>query len=142
MYKVHEKPIGVKFSQAQADNGANYDRRNEKRECVRSVKALVISKGKIKNPVSVRWYMAKSADGASPCYCEMWASDGVERYTNGAGSAGGYGYDKESAAFEDALREAGYTLDEAINGVGDTGIVRAINGVCRNLGYRGEVEIM
>jgi hypothetical protein len=73
-------------------------------------------------------------------FCGTDAPHGPE-YVAGSGSAGGYGYDKSSAAILDALRRAGLEL------VGDHG---ALNGGCgrsavwaafRELGYQ-VVEIL
>lgn len=42
-------------------------------------------------------------------YCCVWGSIKGE-YFNGSGNAGGYGYDKESAAFSNALQSAGFNV--------------------------------
>lgn len=55
---------------------------------------------------------------ASTAYCCMWVH-GPDTHRNGAGKAGGYGYHKESAAFADAVRDAGIDLDESIAGRGE-----------------------
>lgn len=42
-------------------------------------------------------------------YCNLWAW-GPDRYHHGHGKAGGYGYHKQSAALDAAIRSAGITL--------------------------------
>lgn len=61
-----------------------------------------------KELVTVRWYMGRSSQ-ASVVYCCVWIR-GKNRYFSGKGSAGGYGYHKTSAAFQDALTSAGIRL--------------------------------
>lgn len=69
-------------------------------------------------PLDVRFY-----GSGQTVYCCIWGSI-KGTYFNGSGKAGGYGYDKESAAFEDALQSAGFNVsglsatgqnEEAIN---------------------------
>lgn len=54
--------------------------------------------------LDVRFY-----GGNSTIYCCIWGSLNGIHY-NGSGKAGGYGYDKESAAFEAALKCAGFDV--------------------------------
>ena len=52
-------------------------------------------------PIDVRWYGTQAVT-----YCCIWGTiKGV--YFNGSGKAGGYGYDRSSAAFSEALESAG-----------------------------------
>jgi len=51
----------------------------------------------------------------------------------GTGKAGGYGYDKPSAAFEAAMRSAGVEFDSGIAGVGDSAIREALGVLARYL---------
>ena len=59
-------------------------------------------------------------------YACVWISDKAkQRYANGSGFASGYGYDRESAAAEFALRSAGLDVS-GIWGVGDGAIREAL----------------
>lgn len=62
--------------------------------------------------------------------CALWVS-GSDRYGRGAGSAGGGGYHKQSAALADAIRDAGIKLDQSISGVGDSAMERACEAIAR-----------
>lgn len=62
--------------------------------------------------VTARFYMGRSAS-ASVVYCCLWVhgrTKAGEVYTSGAGTAGGYGYNKESAALATAISSAGIEL--------------------------------
>jgi len=100
----------------------------------------VIHKGDIKVPVTVKWFMGRSRD-ASVVQCCVWVN-GAGVYTSGLGSAGGYGYHKESAAFADALRSANIAVDEGLSGRGDRAIEDALVAIVRALGYRGKVRVI
>lgn len=52
-------------------------------------------------------------------HCIAWIS-GKDVYGSGYGKAGGYGYCKESAAMEDAIRDSGIAMGEHWGGMGDT----------------------
>lgn len=112
-----------------------------------------------KELVTVRWYMGRSSQ-ASVVYCCVWIH-GENRYFSGKGSAGGYGYHKTSAAFQEALTSAGIKLMGSpyhgtektvkINGVeskqnfkrechiggcGDTAVDDALKAIGQALGYK------
>lgn len=72
---------------------------------------LVIDKKTERHIVDCRVYMGRSAS-SSTAYASIWIyGDNVpSNYTSGKGQAGGYGYHKESAAIEAALRSAGVEL--------------------------------
>lgn len=54
---------------------------------------------------------------------------------SGSGSAGGYGYDKPSAAAGEALRNAGFALEKSISGVGESAIREAVLAVAKAAGW-------
>jgi len=72
------------------------------------------------------------------CYCAIWITDTNQKKfgridydeknlkLQGTGSAGGYGYDKESAAVSDALTNSGVTLSKRISGVGQDALESAL----------------
>lgn len=124
------------------------------KEIVKTKQAVVYSKGELKTPVDVRWYMGRSSN-ASVVYCSLWIHD--KKHTSGYGIAGGYGYHKESAAMQEALASAGiklygsaYNTGEKenfkkecyIDGVGDTAEDNAIKAIVKALGYKGNVKII
>jgi len=74
---------------------------------------------------------------ATRCYCCLWVSD--SDYQSGSGWVGGYGYDKESAAVQEAITNAGYKLFHSgkkrkhcsISGVGREAIESALMAIGR-----------
>lgn len=119
-------------------NGRNY---GGEKEMVRAMSAVVYSRGELLQPVKVRWYMGRKADGAGRVYCSVWIH-GRGTECAGHGWAGGYGYDKESAAFESALGGAEVTLSESIGGAGDTATRAALESIVRAMGYSGKVLLI
>jgi hypothetical protein len=81
--------------------------------------------------VSARFYGSSSV-----VYCCVWiwphayGQDGAR----GAGKAGGYGYDKRSAALSEALSDAGVTLAKNIAGVGESAEREAMEAIARQFG--------
>ena len=97
--------------------------------------------------VDCRLYMSRSGDGASPIYCNLWIHGG-SIHGAASGKAGGYGYDKKSAAVSSALDNIGARLyqDDGIKsayiaGVGDTAIREALLAVAVALGYSADTLI-
>lgn len=64
----------------------------------------------------------------------VWIKGGG--YREGKGTAGGGGYDKESAAIAAALEAAGISLSEPIAGRGSAAVDGALEAVARAAGYR------
>jgi hypothetical protein len=62
---------------------------------------------------------------ASTAYACVWLNL-KDSYAVGKGKAGGYGYDKESAAISEALESAGIKLAHSIQGVGEQAIKGAL----------------
>ena len=81
--------------------------------------------------IDVRLYMSRSSS-ASVVYCALWIQ--VSPYGRGAGKAGGYGYDKNSAAVGYAIDDAGITLDKDIDGRGEYAILEALEAIAQSLG--------
>ena len=78
---------------------------------------------------TVRFYKT-----ASRIYCCIWGQG-----MSASGSAGGYGYDRESAAFADAAEKL-FIFDENISGVGAYAIDTAVAAIiCARSGYNGEI---
>lgn len=73
--------------------------------------------------IDIRFYFTKVT-----CYCCLWIdSKGVN--LRGSGSAGGYGYDRKSMAFEEAINNAGIFNFPKFGGSGD--IKFAIETLCK-----------
>ena len=86
----------------QARNAINYGGQKE------TLSRFVVMDKTGKEFVDCRVYMSRSRS-ASTVYASIWVhGNGV--YTSGKGSAGGYGYHKESAAIQDAITSAGIEL--------------------------------
>ena len=113
-------------------NGRNYGGEKEM-----TAAYIVIGIGKSRSDVdelaTLRVYMGRSRN-ASRVYASLWVH-GNGTHCAGSGWAGGYGYHKASAAASAAFANAGITLDEAINGRGDSAIVEALHALGLALGY-------
>jgi hypothetical protein len=80
--------------------------------------------------VTIRTYQVSDAGNVYAC---IWIN-GNEIHTNGSGSAGGYGYDKKSAAVQEAINNAGFTLSENIAGRGSILIRAAVIAIGEAIG--------
>jgi len=66
---------------------------------------VAYSKKQFSEPITVRWYFA-----GSTAYCCIWGNIKGQHFS-GSGSAGGYGYEKSSAALSSALQSAGFNVN-------------------------------
>lgn len=114
------------------------------KERVNTCKAVVASNGELTAPVEVRWWMGRS-NNASTVYCSVWVRCKDGNWLSGYGTAGGYGYDKESAAFAEALSSAGIELltDDGkpayVGGAGEYAVKEAVEAITRAAGYRSKL---
>lgn len=99
----------------------------DKAEHVGGYIGTVCQDGEILVPVDVRFYMGRSSS-ASVVKCAIWIYS-TDHHGMGYGSAGGYGYDKQSAALDEAIESCGIKLKERIGGVGDSACVGAIDAI-------------
>jgi hypothetical protein len=141
MKKFHaELPIDYVFNACNLGN---------KKEVVSTISVSGRISGKIKEIIDVRFYMSKSANGASPVHCSVWVCS-AERSCSGYGVASGYGYHKQSAALEAAFKSAGITFWDKkttvkskkqihFGGTGDGPANEACESVARALGGRGKL---
>lgn len=109
------------------------------RELIHAYKLIELKKdayGGVKELVDCRLYMGRSSS-ASKVYCAIWIN-AEPHYGSASGSAGGYGYHKQSAAVADAIEGAGIVLSDNINGVGSNAIRKAITAIGVALGYPEE----
>ena len=91
---------------------------------------LIINEPSLKEIVIARFY-----DTGKVTRCCLWINDSITAtHTSGGGMAGGYGHHKQSAAFSDALDNAGIE-NEQINACGDSAIKKAMGEIAEQLGY-------
>ena len=104
----------------------------DKKELVR---AYVVLSGN-KEVINVRLFMGRS-NSASVVYCNFF----VIGLQSGAGSASGYGYDKQSAALACAIDSAGIELSKDISGVGPSAIHEALGVIMEALDYQDHIIV-
>lgn len=86
---------------------------------------------KVKVIVDARFYFPRET-----MYCCVWVrSEKNNFYVSGGGHAGGYGYDKLSAAFAEALFNAGFDTKH-LSGVGENAMNKAITEIMEKLNYK------
>ena len=113
----------------------------DKKETVKQAVLIACKAGEFSEPITVRWYMSRSGDGASPVYCSLWIHCSPY-YVSGRGKAGGYGYHKASAAFQEACVSAGIELSQPVDGRGNDMVREAIIVIGEALGFeRAELHI-
>lgn len=93
---------------------------------------VTMRNGKFDTPIDLRFYGTGSMNYA----CIWWRDDRKGVYSSGTGSAGGYGYDRESAAAFEAFANAGVEYSTRWGGMGNTMIREALELLARKLGYR------
>lgn len=118
------------------ENGKHY---GGNKEMISAYNVVTISKGEIKSPVIVRCYMGKSSR-ASVVYASVWCNGKV--WCAGHGSAGGYGYHKESAAVQAAFESAGFSFNHDFGGAGEYEMKDAMKAAARAIGFRGKLEVI
>lgn len=149
--KTRQKNMKAVFTE-ECDNGAHL---GNKLEQVSRYK--LVDKKTEDTIVDVAVYMGRSRS-SSTVHASVWVqlaahkkpNDWEYRYTSGGGSAGGYGYDKESAAIGCAIRDAGIELygspyhaegkavmknKARIDGVGSSAVRKAILAIGYAAGY-------
>lgn len=114
------------------ENARNYG--GDKETTERKV-LIAFADGKFHHAIDARFYMGRSSS-ASTVYCSVWmhSRDG-KRYFAGRGSAGGCGYHKASAAFDDAVTSAGIKLAKNVSGCGDGPMELAMQAIATALGF-------
>lgn len=86
--------------------------------------------------------MVRFYGSAATVYCVVWISAwrhgfpaaGSTASCRGCGKAGGYGYHKASAAMQEALLDAGFTLSDDIAGRGDGAMREALESMAKLFG--------
>jgi len=120
-----------------ADNA----RMPDNKEMIAAYNVVAACKGGLTNVVTLRLYMGRSSQ-ASKVYACLWVHGRDGFNPNGSGSAGGYGYCKQSAAAGDAIRSAGIELSKNVNGVGMGCIESALELIAKKAGYNGKLLVV
>ena len=123
--------------------------RNGDRELTQRIVVLDDS-GTKRKLVDCRFYMGRSRN-ASVVYCSLWLTGTVSSenvWVSGSGKAGGHGYHKTSAAMQNAITAAGFTLVEndgvtlsPIDGRGDGAMRDAAIALAAALGYNDVILV-
>jgi hypothetical protein len=112
-------------------------RRLADKECINSLFAVVSTTTTPMCAVTVRWYMGRSRS-ASVVYCSIYVNmhdQPTEVHCSGYGKASGSGYDKRSAAFQEAVDSAGITLPKRVSGRGHTAVESAVRSIAAAAGW-------
>lgn len=137
-------------------NAYNYAR---DKELVSAFSVIGKLNGELCEVVCCRSYMGRSAN-SSIVYSSIWVHG--DKHCSGKGSAGGYGYHKESAAIQAAITNAGielfgpvYRADYTpaqkrkamktrtyIDGVGDDAIRDSLESIAKAAGAKGKLLIV
>ena len=97
--------------------------------CVARVKVWALLDGTGEMAGRIIWAYPNDGAGVVKCQVNAWETPfGTE--TTVRGNAGGYGYDKTSAAFADALDRAGIKTEKDLSGRGDSAIREYLKSFC------------
>lgn len=125
-------------------------RRPDNKELVSAYSLIVrMPSGELREVVTVKCYMGRSAS-ASVVHAVMWVKCADGHWASGSGSAGGYGYHKESAAIADAVKSAGIELKDLdrkdrwfdFGGTGRSYYPQVFEAIARAAGYRGRTLLV
>ena len=112
--------------------------------------------GELCEVITIRTYFNKKGSGMQPVRACVWIKPAkAGDWNSGRGSAGGYGYHKESAAIAEAVSSAGVSLFGALynyrnapvdlkkrvdfGGTGSSGYTDIFKAIARAAGYRGRM---
>lgn len=151
-YSHFKSTLRAVLSSVAVSNAKRYDNK----ELVRSYTLVACNAGDWRELVDIRCWMGRSRS-ASTVYAAAWIFGDDARkihWCSGSGNAGGYGYDKCSAAIAGALRSAGVKLygkpshlaasqngvfdadkEAHIDGTGDSAVEAAIYAIGEAMGY-------
>ena len=99
--------------------------------CVARVKAWALLDETGEMAGRIIWAYPNDGAGIVKCMIAAWRGELSKSETRMLGNAGGFGYDKASAAFADALHRAGIKTEKDISGRGDS----AVRDYLESLGY-------
>jgi hypothetical protein len=141
-----------------ADASKQATNMSDSKELVSSWHIIAAYKGELCEAVTVRCYMGRSRE-ASVMYASVWirCTDGT--WHSGRGSAGGYGYCKQSSAIGKAFVNAGVDLYGSpygrysgepvdmkkrfwMDGTGTSSMGEILGAIARAAGYRGSMTLV
>lgn len=113
----------------------------DKKETIATRVLIAFKDGKFYELITARWYMGRSSS-AMQVDCSVWCHSALMEKSHaqwtdcsGKGKAGGGGYCKQSAAFEDAIRSAGIKCDQGIGGRGMSVVEDAMMALGKQQGF-------
>ena len=128
-------------------------KRPDNKELVSAYSLVVrLPSGEMREVITVKCYMGRSAS-ALVIHAVMWVKCADGHWTSGSGSAGGYGYHKESAAIADAIKSAGIELKDMdrtdrkdhwfdFGGTGTSYYPQVFEAIARAAGYCGRTLLV
>lgn len=126
--------MNIKFTGKQ-ENGKNLGDSKEVVQ-VRNLIGFDEVTGTFHELACVRWYMSRSKS-ADRVYCSIWVMNKVfGEYTAGHAHTSGYGFCKQSDAFERALNSAGIYSDEPISGRGMSTVDDFLEAMAKMAGFK------
>lgn len=114
----------MKISINKLVDGINAKSHRKENSFYKSLSLISFKDNQFSEKLIVRFY-----GSGQTVYCCVWGSINGNHF-NGSGKAGGYGYDKESAAFSEALQSAGFEVS-SLAGTGQN--EEAINFIAKEL---------
>lgn len=127
-------PTDTQTATLPTSNASNGKNLTPEKEMVGAMTLIASTEEAPRELATVRFYMARRSDGASPVYCSVWLHHSVHD-TAGHGRANGYGYHKRSAALQAALDSARVKLAEPIDGRGEPAMRDALLAIGAAMGY-------
>jgi len=128
-------------------------RRPDNKELVSAFSLVVrLPSGELREAVTACCYMGRSAS-ASVVHAVLWVKCADGHWTSGNGSAGGWGYHKESAAIASAIKSAGIELKDMdrtdrkdhwfdLSGTGTSYYPQVFEAIARAAGYCGRTLLI
>jgi hypothetical protein len=113
----------------------------DKKKTINAWNLIAFKDGKFIELATVRWYMGRSSS-STQVKCSAWFHSAIMEESHaqwtdcsGSGKAGGGGCCKQSAAFSDAMRNAGIKCDTHIEGRGMGLVADALLALAKQQGF-------
>lgn len=120
---------------------SNAINQGQKKETITNRTLIAFKDGKFIELITARWYMGRSSS-ATQIDCSVWFHSAIMEKSHaqwtdcsGRGKAGGGGYCKQSAAFEEAMNSAGIKCDHGISGRGMSVVEDAMIALAKQQGF-------
>lgn len=112
-----------------------YNHAPEKEEVDRRVLVVLDPvSGELREVCDARFYMGRRPS-SSVVTCSLWVRTRDGRHLGGHARAGGYGYCKQSAAFDEACSSAGIKLSANVHAAGMSAVEEAMHAIADAAGY-------